>query len=427
MPEGDTDYVDEASDAAATKVQAILRGSKARKTVTKSVACHEECIDSDAVFDAAATKVQAILRGSKARKSDAGVEVVKPDQPSDNFAKMRNSHKKPNFGGVVSQARMVHKAKGKFNNITRPRRPPFPGTATPPGYVIHKSRTRPADVSNWERGRDYSLYLGTHWVIAIVQLLWLVSLVVVFVVFMGCMFYVFDWGEVTDENWGCPTWPGVSGNSTCCTCDAGALTYKVEDYWNEKMTQGLSALFTYSVLLATPWRLSILGQCFNFHSRIPKDGASVLTASHGLQAGVDFYGKPNEMPFYHIPWGPRLAIALLLNLNTLMQLIHQVLHFVWNDVVIAFEQPYGMISLMTGPLAGCFTGAPAAIIQMYWDNQLHAREPKRFPPGIVQAIRHLFDKDIGLEEQSKEGRKSTAAATASPSSIKVDIPQNQIP
>merc|ERR1711865_135201 len=63
---------------------------------------------------------------------------------------------------------------------------------------------------------------------------------------------------------------------------------------------------------------------------------------------------------------------------------HQVLHFVWNDVVIAFEQPYGMISLMTGPLAGCFTGAPAAIIQMYWDNQLHAREPKRFPPGIVQ-------------------------------------------
>ena len=96
-------------------------------------------------------------------------------------------------------------------------------------------------------------------------------------------------------------------------------------------------------------------------------------------------------------------------------------------MVIAFEQPYGMISLMTGPLAGCFTGAPAAIIQMYWDNQLHAREPKRFPPGIVQAIRHLFDKDIGLEEQSKEGRKSTAAATASPSSIKVDIPQNQIP
>ena len=370
-------------------------------------------IDSDAVFDAAATKVQAILRGSKARKSvDFG--GGEPDSASskngssrsskphvkDLFVKGRSSER-PSFGQVVSQAKMVHKAKGKFNDMSRPRRPPFPGTATPPGYVIHKSRTRPADASNWERGRDYSLYLGTHWVIAIVQLFWLLSLVGVFVVFMGCMFYVFDWGEVTDESWGCPTWPDVSGNTTCCTCEKGALTYKVEDYWNEKMTQGLSALFTYSVLLAFPWRLSILGQCFNFHSRIPRDEAGVLVS------GVDFYGKPNEMPFFHIPWGPRLAIALLLNLNTLMQLIHQVLHFVWNDVVIAFEQPYGMISLATGPLAGCFTGAPAAIIQLYCDNQLHAREPKRFPPGIAQAIRHLFDK----EEGKKEGGKSTAAAT----------------
>ena len=37
MPAGDTDS-DAASNAAATKVQAILRGSAARKTVTKSAA-----------------------------------------------------------------------------------------------------------------------------------------------------------------------------------------------------------------------------------------------------------------------------------------------------------------------------------------------------------------------------------------------------
>lgn len=432
MPASDADS-DAASNAAATKVQAILRGSAARKTaITKSAASAGEAVkkgimpagavDSDAVFDAAAIKVQAILRGSKARKSVTEVEVVKSDPPSSHamshFAKMKKRGS-PNFGQVVSQVRLVHKAKGKFSDISRPRRPPFPGTATPPGYVVHKSRTRPADVSNWERGRDYSLYLGTHWFIAIVQLLWLMSLVGVFVVFMGCMFYVFDWGEVTDEDWGCPTWPGVNGNSTCCTCDAGALTYKVEDYWNEKMTQGLSALFTYSVLLATPWRLSIIGQCLNFHSRIPKNEAGVL------QAGVDFYGKPNEMPFFHIPWGPRLAIALLLNLNTLMQLIHQVLHFVWNDVVIAFEQPYGMISLMTGPLAGCFTGAPAAIIQIYWDNQLHSREPKRFPPGIAQAIRHLFDKE-GAVTSKEDGKPPAAApAAAAAGDVKVDIAQDQ--
>ena len=61
--------------------------------------------------------------------------------------------------------------------------------------------------------------------------------------------YWFSWGEQTDFEWGC------TRNSTCCTCDAatGALTYKLEDLWQERMTQGLSALFTYSVLLATPW------------------------------------------------------------------------------------------------------------------------------------------------------------------------------
>jgi len=442
MPDGATES-DAASHAAATKVQAIMRGSSARKkSATKRAESAGEAVrevsmpghnqaDSDAVFDAAATKVQAVLRGTGARKRSKAGSDDRPsqsdEQPGSKFGILRK--KKSSFVDVVMQAKTVYRAKRKFNDLSRPRRPPFPGTATPPGYVINKSRTRPADASNWERGRDYSLYLGTHWMIAIVQLVWLLSLVGVFLVFVGCMLYLFDWGEKTDDDWGCPTWPGVGGNSTCCTCADGALTYKVEDYWNEKMTQGLSALFTYSVLLATPWRLSILGQCVNLHSRIPRDENGKLCS------GVDFYGKPNEMPFFHIPWGARLAIALLLNLNTTMQLIHQVLHFVWNDVVIAFEQPYSMISLLTGPLAGCFTGAPAAIIQIYWDNKLHAREPKRFPPGIAQAIRHLYDKkpegsvgssgSLGASRSSKGSQKleekPTAGATA-PRAVAVQLP-----
>ena len=220
------------------------------------------------------------------------------------------------------------------------------------------------------------------------------ALVVVFVIFLGCMMYWFNWGEVTDEGWGC------TANTTCCTCDPPALTYKLEDYWNERMTRGLSALFTYSVLLATPWRLSILGQCLDFHGRIK-----------GKTVGVDFYGKPNEMPFYHIPWGARLAIALLLNLNTFMQLVHQILHFVWADVVIAFEQPQAMVSLVTGPLMGCICGGPAAIIQNYWDNKLHAREPSRFPPSIVQALHGWFGG--GRQGVSSDEEKSPTAATAS--------------
>ena len=39
---------------------------------------------------------------------------------------------------VVVQARMAHRAKGKFTELTKPRRPPLPGTATPAGYHINR-------------------------------------------------------------------------------------------------------------------------------------------------------------------------------------------------------------------------------------------------------------------------------------------------
>lgn len=145
-----------------------------------------------------------------------------------------------------------------------------------PSLVPHTLKRYPL------RFRDLLLDLGTHWTVAVLQLAWLLALVAVFVVFVCCLLYWFGWGEVTDEEWGC------TANSTCCTCHPPALTYKREDYWQEKMTQGLSALFTYSVLLATPWRLSILVQCFDRRCKDSRGG------------GVGFYGKPNAMPFFYL-------------------------------------------------------------------------------------------------------------------------------
>ena len=55
--------------------------------------------------------------------------------------------------------------------------------------------------------------------------------------------------------------------------------HSLTHYW--LAAQGLSALFTYSVLLATPWRLSILVQCFGRRCKDSRDG------------GVGFYGKPH--------------------------------------------------------------------------------------------------------------------------------------
>ena len=69
----------------------------------------------------------------------------------------------------------------------------------------------------------------------IVPYLLLLAVVAVFVVFACCLMYWFDWGTETDEAWGC------TANTTCCVCDPPALTYKLEDVWQERMTQGLPA------------------------------------------------------------------------------------------------------------------------------------------------------------------------------------------
>ena len=101
---------------------------------------------------------------------------------------MKNAVRKDkvDLSTIVIQARVTHRAKESFTRLTEPRRPPFPGTATPPGYVIHRRRP-PADASGPEKFRDVLLDIGTHKWVAVLQLGWLLALVAIFVVFIGCM------------------------------------------------------------------------------------------------------------------------------------------------------------------------------------------------------------------------------------------------
>ena len=95
---------------------------------------------------------------------------------------------KREFHVIALQARMCSKATSSFKKLTKPRRPPFPGTATPPGYVINMRRP-PQDRDRGERFRDWLLLLGTHRWVAALQLVWILALVAVFVVFACCLMY----------------------------------------------------------------------------------------------------------------------------------------------------------------------------------------------------------------------------------------------
>jgi hypothetical protein len=291
---------------------------------------------------------------------------------------------------VVLQARGVKRAQASFDALLleKPQRPPMPGTATPAGYVIHRRRA-PRDASKLERFRDHMLDAGTHPLVAYLQVVWFLALVPVFVLFVATLLYWFGWGTATFDEYGCVA------NTSCCTCAGGALTYKLEDYWQERMAQGLSALFTYSALLATPWRLSIAVQCFGGLGWLQGPGLGARARCKGKGVGVDFYGRPNEMPFFHLPWGARAAIAIFLNLNTVCQLTHQILHIVWNSVVSYFAQPNGLIFLATGPGAGIITGPVAAAVQIWHESKLHRGDPQRFPPTPIDSIRQLFTRVRG--------------------------------
>lgn len=93
-------------------------------------------------------------------------------------------------------------------------------------------------------------------------------------------------------------------------------------------------------------------------------------------------------------------------------LLHQVLKFVWSGVFLYNEQPQGYIGLVTGPIAGCLFGGSAAAVQVYWDNVLHKREPHRFPPDLVQALRNFLGGDKPGEEEEPSETSATAAASS---------------
>ena len=75
-------------------------------------------------------------------QSDAAAAAQQPadqpaqsdEQPGNKFGLLKK--KKSSFIHVVRQASAVNKAKRKFNDLSRPRRPPFPGTATPLGLRL---------------------------------------------------------------------------------------------------------------------------------------------------------------------------------------------------------------------------------------------------------------------------------------------------
>jgi len=255
--------------------------------------------------------------------------------------------KSSSFDAVVKTARRVEEATATFRErLRKPYRVPLPAAPTAQGYADELAKLAPPDdATNLELIRDWLLRVLSHTFFSVVTVIWFVVLACLFIVFAGCFLYIFRWGK-----------------ATC-------------DYWQERMTQGLSAIFTYSVLAPYPWRLAITLQL-----------CSRRCASSPV--GVDFYGRPTEMVFFHIPRNTRVAIAVLLQVNTWVQLLHQTFHIVWNNVQTYQAPAHQVLFILT--IAGSFVpGAVGALIQLMAESNLYEQHPGRFPPNLITVYRQL--------------------------------------
>jgi len=280
------------------------------------------------------------------------------------------------FFSAVRQEVLVSKASGNFKQLLRPpSRPPLPGSAAPAGYTLHK-RPPPDDASVLEQWRDVLLDVATMDWVTYIMAVWGLLLAADAVIFFGTLFYWFNWGYGTWDDFGCTDQTELPTTMFSCNATTGALTYSIDDFWQAKSAAWMSWIFLYSVLIALPWRIAILTQ--------------LLNARCTDKVGVDFYGRLSEFNFYHLPYSGRLAIAALLMCNVVCQFVQSALYiYPWNNVYSYFLQPNGTVLLVTGPLQGCIFGGSAAVVQLYHESKLHNADPKRFPPTIYNTIVNL--------------------------------------
>ena len=241
---------------------------------------------------------------------------------------------------LVKLKKNVVKAKEGFTALRKPYRTPLPAAPMAQGYAEHIAAVPPPDdATSMERFRDLLLKYETHPIFGYLMILWAIGVVIVFIVFAGCMFYL--WPMSNDEN----------------------------DFWQERMTQFLSGLFTYSVLIPYPWRLSITLHLYS-------------SRCTDKPVGVDFYGRPTDMLYFHIPRKTRGYIATLLQLNTWVQLLHQFFHIIWNTYESFSYGPHAILFNIT-MVGGFCCGAGGAIVQLIAERKLYVEHPGKFPPNVL--------------------------------------------
>jgi len=135
-------------------------------------------------------------------------------------------------------------------------------------------------------------------------------------------------------------------------------------------------IFSYINFLPIPWRLSIWMEAFFGRPMINDE----------LQVGVDFYGRPTEALWFHLPRGDRRSITVLLNLAWVAHFASQASHLVYWSYAAA-QGLEGMLAQNIPFLTSIIAGIGAGVLQGRAEATVRAANPGRFPPLQKEWVR----------------------------------------
>lgn len=145
--------------------------------------------------------------------------------------------------------------------------------------------------------------------------------------------------------------------------------------------------FAYINLLQLPWTLSIFHNTHFYRPGTP-------------EIGVDFYGRPSESLWFHLPRKKRSTIASLLLFSLVAQTCAVVFHILWNSYLAGQTFPGALLQNIWIPLqAGAQIAAGA--VQASAEAKVRKEFPGRFPPSMADYLKAAYNRWLAAHDGKK--------------------------
>ena len=214
-----------------------------------------------------------------------------------------------------------------------------PGATDAATVDRHGSPPPPDDATTYERLRDSVLAAQETKIFAAVTIVYILC-----VVGDGAFFFflLVDWTTISPES--------------------------AVHYWFNVSIQVLCALFTWGAVMDTPWRLA---------NWLHIQGVTLGGTRRACEPGLDFYGRPTDQIWFHIPLLERARLLRMLLANILSQLANQGTRIAYRT----FESttgPPGSLLVNVFFAAAFMFAIWGAIYQVQLERRLARADPERF-------------------------------------------------